>query len=324
MAVRLIGQNAGIKGARRNGNSETLMAQEQQTQGARACAAVVLYRPDPALLARQVEGLQGMRFIAFANGPLDADARATLPLASLRLIASPENVGLGRGLNAVMEAASEEGFTHVLLLDQDSEPTSELVAALAGRMQALEQARERVAVLAPRLVPPGEGFYKPIRYEWRGEQRADGLAAVDFAPTSGSLVSVAAYQSIGAFRDDFFIAGIDVEWGFRAWSQGWSSLVAADLAMPHRWGEAVDEKNLGKLQILRHTPIRNYYYARNVIATTRLAHVPLRWRLSSCLALAAQVGLLALKGPPGSLGPVRAGLADGWRGRLGVAPASIG
>ncbi|HEY5796503.1 MAG TPA: rhamnosyltransferase, partial [Bosea sp. (in: a-proteobacteria)] len=165
--------------------------------------------------------------------------------------------------------------------------------------------------------------YKPIRYEWRGKSRADGLAAVDFAPTSGSLVSVAAYVVIGPFRDDFFIGGIDVEWGFRAWDRGWASYVATDLAVPHRWGEAASQDELGKPQILRHTPIRNYYYARNVIAVARLRHVPLRWRIKSCAGLAAQTGLLALKGPPGSLTPVRAGLSDGFKGRLGPAPAGL-
>ena len=200
-----------------------MTAPMEETRITRACAAVVLYRPEPALLARQVEGLRGTRLVAFANGPLDAASSAALGGgANLRLIESPSNVGLGTGLNAVMEAAAEEGFTHVLLLDQDSEPTGELLAALAGRMQMLERAGERLAVLAPRLVPPVEGFYKPIRYEWRGAPRADGLAAVDFAPTSGSLIGIAAYRDIGSFRDDFFIAGIDVEWGFRAWSKGWS------------------------------------------------------------------------------------------------------
>lgn len=131
-----------------------MMAPEEQTRSARACAAVVLYRPDPALLARQVEGLRGTRFIAFANGPLEADAAALMAEADLRLIPNPDNVGLGRGLNTVMEAACEEGFTHVLLLDQDSEPTSELLMELAARMQQLERFGERIAVLAPRLVPP--------------------------------------------------------------------------------------------------------------------------------------------------------------------------
>lgn len=300
-----------------------MTAQEAQRRGARACAAVVLYRPELDLLARQAESLRGRTLFAFVNGPVEADILAALAPTDVRLIPSTENVGLGRGLNGVMEAAAHDGFSHVLLLDQDSEPPAALLDALTARCLALEERDEQVAVLCPRLVPPRDGFYKPIRYEWRGKPRADGLAALDFAPTSGSLVSVAAYAAIGPFRDDFFIAGLDVEWGFRAWARGWGSYLAPDLAMPHRWGEAVSEEELGKPQILRHTPIRNYYYVRNVIATARLAHVPLRWRIRSCAGLAAQIGLLALKGSPGSLKPVHAGLADGLRGRLGPAPARM-
>ncbi len=292
-------------------------------RGARACAGVVLYQPDAALLARQAEGLHGHTLFVFANGPVEARALAALAPTQLRLISSAENVGLGQGLNAVMRAAAAEGFSHVMLLDQDSEPPVGLLNALTERCLALEERGKKVAVLAPRLVPPQEGFYKPIRYEWRGSTRADGLAPLEFAPTSGSLVSLAAFAAAGPFRDDFFIAGLDVEWGFRAWAHGWGSYLASDLAMPHRWGEAVSEQELGKPQILRHAPLRNYYYVRNVIATARLPHVPLRWRLRSCAGLAAQIGLLALKGPPGALRPVRAGLVDGIRGRLGPAPASV-
>lgn len=291
-----------------------------QRQGAQACAAVVLYQPDPALLARQAQGLHGLPFFAFANGPVDEAAIAALAPTDLRLIQSPTNLGLGHGLNAAMEAAARDGFSHVMLLDQDSEPAPGLLDMLAQRSVRLQAEGRRIGVLAPRLVPPAEGFYKPIRYEWRGEPDADGLAAVDFAPTSASLVSMAAYAEIGAFRDDFFIAGIDVEWGFRAWHRGWGSYIATDLEVPHRWGEAVSQEDLGKPQILRHSRIRNYYYARNVVAVARLGHVPWRWRIKSCAGLAAQIGLLGLKGESGSLHPVASGLRDGLRGRLGPAP----
>lgn len=292
-----------------------------QRQGARACAAVVLYQPDPALLARQAQGLRGQPFFAFANGPVDEAAIAALAPTDLRLIRSPANLGLGHGLNAVMEAAARDRFSHVMLLDQDSEPQSGLLDVLAQRSVALQAEGRRIGVLAPRLVPPAEGFYKPIRYEWRDKPDAGGLAAVDFAPTSASLVNMAAYAEIGPFRDDFFIAGIDVEWGFRAWDRGWGSYVATDLEVPHRWGEAVSPDELGKPQILRHSRVRNYYYARNVVAVAGLGHVPWRWRLKSCAGLAAQIGLLGLKGEPGSLRPVCAGLRDGLRGRLGPVPA---
>lgn len=296
-------------------------AHEAQLAAPRACAGVVLYHADRGLLARQAQGLRGCTLFAFANGPVAPDVLAALAPTDLRLIASQTNVGLSLALNAVVESAAREGFSHVMLLDQDSEPPAGLLDRLAERAHALEAGGEKVALVAPQLKPPSEGFYKPIRYEWRdGGQRAD-LSAVDFAPTSGSLINVNAFRDIGPFREDFFIAGIDVEWGFRAWHRGWSSYVATDLTMLHRWGEAVSKAELGKQQILRQPPIRNYYYARNVVATAKLRHVPWRWRVKSCAGLAAQICLLALKGPTGSLQAVRQGILDGLRGRLGPAPA---
>ncbi len=300
-----------------------MTTQGAQKRNARVCAGVVLYHPDPTLLARQAEGLRGRTLFVFANGPVDAEVLAALAPTELHLIRSEENVGLGRGLNAVTEAAARAGFSHIMLLDQDSEPPPDLLDLLTTRCLALEAQGEKVAVLAPRLVPPSEGFYKPIRYEWRGSARANDLVALDFAPTSGSLVSLAAYAAVGPFREDFFIGGIDVEWGFRSWDRCWGSYLAADLAMTHRWGEVASEGELGKPQILRYAALRNYYYARNVVATARLTHVPVRWRIKSCAILAAQIGLLALKGPQGSLKYVCAGLADGFRNRLGPAPASV-
>jgi rhamnosyltransferase len=289
----------------------------------RACAAVVLYRPDVDILAQQAEGLRDVPVFVFLNGPVSTEAIAALAPMQHCLIESQTNVGLGRGLNAVMDAASRHGFSHVMLLDQDSEPSTGLIDILLNRAVMLEQQGEKVAVLAPLLTPPQEGFYKPIRYEWRGASRLDGLAPVEFAPTSGSLISMRAYADIGPFRDDFFIAGLDVEWGFRAWSLGWASFVATDLAIPHRWGEAVSQAEIGRPQILRQTPVRNYYYARSVIAVAKLRHVPTRWRLKSCAGLAAQTALLALRGPRGSLRAVRSGLVDGFKGRLGPAPEGI-
>jgi rhamnosyltransferase len=289
----------------------------------RVCAAVVLYRPDEAILARQAEGLRGIPVFAFANGPVSSGAIASLAPTQHCLIESQTNVGLGRGLNAVMDAAIQGGFSHVMLLDQDSEPPTGLIDILLNRSVMLEHRGEKVAVLAPLLVPPENGFYKPIRYEWRSARRVDGLAPVEFAPTSGSLINVRAYADIGPFRDDFFIAGLDVEWGFRAWARGWGSFIATDLTIPHRWGEAVSETEIGRPQILRQTPVRNYYYARNVIAVAKLRHVSTRWRIKSCAGLVAQVALLALRGPRGSLRAIRAGLFDGFRGRLGQAPESM-
>ncbi|MFC5422566.1 hypothetical protein ACFPOB_23675 [Bosea eneae] len=126
-----------------DGGSTAMTAKETQMRGARACAGVVLYRPDKALLARQAEGLRGLGLFAFANGPVDADTLAALAPTDLHLIESEENVGLGRGLNVVMATAASEGFTHVMLLDQDSEPPRDLLDRLTSRCTALEELERR-------------------------------------------------------------------------------------------------------------------------------------------------------------------------------------
>lgn len=289
----------------------------------RACAIVVLYHPDAAILAQLAQGLRGYRLIAVANGPVSVEAAGALAEADLRLEVNPDNLGLGAALDQGMRAAAEEGFSQALLLDQDSEPPVGLLDALWARVHRLSEEGVRAGVVAPRLTPPPEGHYRPISYAWRRGRSLAGCVPVDFAPTSGSLTNLTAYAEVGSFRRDFFIGGVDVEWGFRAWSHHWGSYVVSDLTMPHRWGEATSASEAGKPQILRHSPVRNYYYARNVVATARLPHVPARWRAVSLAMLVAQISLLVLRGAPGALRPIRAGLRDGLAGRLGPAPEPL-
>jgi rhamnosyltransferase len=287
-----------------------------------SAAGVVLYNPDPVFLANQMAGLADVALFAFLNGPIDPSALAAMRAVKphgIRIIESDRNVGLAQGLNAIAQAAAAAGFRRLLLLDQDSEPPAGMVGHLDRRAAALAGEGRRAALVAPMLVVPPEGGYKPLRYAWRERPQPDGVCAVDFAPTSGSLVDLEALAAIGPFRDDFFIAGIDVEWGFRAWSRGYGSYVDSALAMTHRWGE--ESGRFGTLlpQIMRSSPLRTYYYARNVVATSKLAHVPMRWRLASGVRLAGQFGLLAATGRGDALRAIGAGVRDGLADRLGQA-----
>lgn len=284
---------------------------------------MVLYEPDLAIWARQLDGLRGIPVFAFANGPLDDRAMGLLSTVEHHLLQSSVNRGLAFGLNALMEAAAERGFEHVLLLDQDSEPTFRMISALAERMTLLQSEGRRVAAVAPLLRPPDNETYLSIRYSWRRPTRNDDLVPADFVPTSGSLIPVASYRAIGAFREDFFIAGIDVEWGFRSWSLGYGSYVAKTETMVHRWGAPLRPNEPSKPQVLRQSALRNYYHVRNLIAVANLRHVPLSWRLHSRLALLVQVALLMLVGPRHSLRAIVLAIRDGARNRLGPAPEGL-
>ena len=254
-------------------------------------AATVLYCPDYPVLEAMLSSLDrgGRRIYIYVNGPLDQAVEDRLAgLVNAVVIRSSTNVGLGAALNVLLERATSDRFQHVLLLDQDSAPAPDLPELLHKRFLERETTAEPLAMLGPLLVPPTGGHYLPIRHAWR--RKRDG--AVDFLSTSGSLLSIAAWVRVGPFRADYFIGGIDVEWGFRAWRRGYASLVAHDVQMVHRWGTPMDDEEAYRPQILRHSDLRVYYYIRNSVDCLKLAHVPLGWKVRHGLRLTAQIGAL--------------------------------
>ncbi len=278
----------------------------------RLAAATVLYNPDAALLAALRDGLRlaGVPLLVVCNSALDPDLRQDLQRdAGVTLLGDGTNVGLGAALNAAMAAAEAAGFTHVLLFDQDSTPDRALPAALLERAAALPGP---LGAIGPRLTPPPGQGYKAIWYSFRSGGRP-GVQPVDFLPTSGSLVPVAAWRGVGPFRADFFIDGIDIEWSFRAWKAGFPIILADDIAMEHRWGQP--KGRTAEPQIFRQGRLRNRYYLRNNVYSLRLPHVPWRWKARILLRLAAQTAALALRGEGTS---ALQAIRSGWRGELGA------
>jgi rhamnosyltransferase len=285
-------------------------------------AGIVIYQPDINVLGRLIKSLElgGRRFFIFVNGLLDPQLSDLLGrLSSARLIYSEVNVGQGAGLNAITEAAVSESFSHLILFDQDSEPFADLPEQLLVRWTSETARGARLAVVGPLLVPPPDAHYRQIQYAWRSVPGNGPLTPVHFVPTSGSLICLAAFVTIGRFREDFFIGGIDVEWGFRAWSHGYGSVVARDLTMIHRWGEAASPEAAQIPQIVRHSHLRKYYYIRNLVYSLSLTSIPLFWRLRYALGLCGQIGyLMVFGGHFRKLSAVIfAGMRDGMFGQLG-------
>jgi rhamnosyltransferase len=290
-------------------------------------AAIVLYNPIVEILGELLAAINrdNRRLFIFVNGPLAPSAERLLTsLPNVNIERSPENVGLGAGLNAVMTSADREGFQHILLFDQDSTPSGSMASALLDRFVALDRPPHPLAALGPRLTPPKEGNYVPIRY-WRRQGRNRVSGSVDFLPTSGSLVSLAAWRIVGPFRSDYFIGGIDVEWGYRCWALGFASVVADDIAMTHRWGREDPEGQGGGSQILREDDRRIYYYVRNTADGLGLPYMPFRWKARQTATLVGQVLLVLIskRRAKHSAKLFARAFRDGRQGRLGVAPDDL-
>jgi rhamnosyltransferase len=256
-------------------------------------AATVLYQPQAPYLAAMFQALDQheRRLYIFVNGAIDPESVALVRgLANGKVVWSEINVGLGAALNRLVEEARSEGHTHLLLLDQDSTPTPAMPELLFRHFEKCAISGKTAAV-GPLLVPPRGQSFLAIKYAWR----AGESGSVHFLPTSGSLVSLAAWSHVGAFRSDYFIGGIDVEWGFRAWQMGYASTVALDVPMIHRWGTTDEEPGYFNRQIMRQSNLRLYYYVRNSMDCLKLDFIPISWKFRHTATLVAQLALLLVQ-----------------------------
>lgn len=281
--------------------------------------AVCIFQPERQQLQTLFDLLirSARPLFVYVNGEVSAEIEEMLRgLPNADIVRSAVNRGLGYALNQLANQAFAAGHTHLFLVDQDSEPPVGLPEALREHWAELEVKLGQLAAVGPRLAPAEAGF-RPIRYYWIDEAR--GIAA--FLPTSGSLISAAAFADVGPFRADYFIDGIDVEWGLRAMRKGRACAVVESLVMPHRWGIPVVSGTANIPQIMRQPPLRVYYHIRNTIDLLRSTRPPLR--ISAVLGgiLFAQIVLLLARRSfdPAIRRAMLASLRDGFVRRFGSA-----
>lgn len=299
------------------------------TTADKVCAIAVSYFPDVATLQKlftatlpQVDALvivdNGASDDTFDGFYVDAENDKTV------LLKQPGNIGLAAAFNCGIAWARERGFSHVLLLDQDSEPAQGMVDTL---MQAYSSsfAGRRIAAVGPRFHDAREDRYAPfVRIGFpinckMYDSGKDGLVACDFLISSGSLISLAALADIGPMDESLFIDNVDLEWSFRALAKGYALIGVCTTTMHHRLGHSRRQLPFGLGQIKVHDPIRLYYIMRNRLLLYRLPHTPTVWIAQDVPRAAVKFLLFSLLIAP-RIDNVRfmlAGLRDGLLGRRG-------
>jgi rhamnosyltransferase len=138
------------------------------------------------------------------------------------------------------------------------------------------------------------------------------------------LIPLSVIDEVGPMDETLFIDHIDIEWAFRAASHEYRMYGVQHAVLMHGLGDARRRVWLGKWwQVPVHSPIRNYYFARNTLLVDRRPYVSWRWRFSSCLRLSALALCFVTQVPPrrARVRAILAGLRDGVLGRHGPAPA---
>lgn len=291
---------------------------------------IVSFHPQQALLRQLLESMlpQVDLCIVVDNGSRH-DLQATLePYAGpgMLLVRLAENRGVGAALNQGIEIALARGMDHVVLLDQDSLPSSTMVAELLAASRELEARGVRVAAVGPRLLDRSSGLALGfVRFGLLKNRRvscepAQRVIEADFLVTSGSLISASTLRTLGPMDAGLFIDHVDTEWLLRARARGFRAFGACRALMQHDIGEfRVKLPLVGVTALPVHKEFRYFYLFRNSILLYGREYVPWSWIILDVSRLMRMTAFLLLMHPSRlrSLRMLVRGVAAGLAGRAG-------
>lgn len=257
---------------------------------AAVAAIIVLFHPDGNILRRLMESVdtQVEKIFLIDNTPgREGEMQEGLVrrVGPVFYHASGSNRGIAAAQNTGIAQAIREGYTHVLLLDQDSWLPEGAVESLLAAERALLEAGKRVAAVAPVFIEEKSGkrsyAVRPglLRVRWCDIPVSEaGPVESDYVIASGSLIRSCVLAEVGTMRDELFIDWVDVEWAYRAKSRGYATFMVPSVVMMHSIGDATG--NLMGRRFNLHSPARNYYIVRNAAYLLRNGRMSWRWRVT--------------------------------------------
>lgn len=266
-------------------------------------AVTTLYYPAPAVadnLATYASDVDALLLWDNTPGGSDLTLPEDVRQKVIRIRKGP-NAGIGPALNEAVRLCREQGFTHLLTMDQDSAFAAGSFPAY--KAQAAAGTDRRPVVYIPRVNRPAE--------------QAAPAEAPGFI-LSGSLFPRHTLDRVGLFEERLVIDGIDVEYGYRLLRAGGHIVQIAQGSLRHALGYPLSRRILWwKPVSLNYSPLRVYYIARAFLYLQRAYPEYVNRRLVRKLVWMRPLYILLMERQKGA--KLRAwilGVCHGWRGHL--------
>ncbi|MDJ1122161.1 glycosyltransferase [Olsenella sp. YH-ols2217] len=201
----------------------------------RVCAGIVTFNPELGRLRENLSAIspQVSRLFVFDNGSDDSSAVRALvqEFPCARFLPFPENRGIAVALNALARAAKEDGASEVLFLDQDSVSTPGMVAGLQEAAGLVRASGARLGVVGPTVHDRNLGFSNAhVEGEALVQDRRDVL-------TSGSLVSLQAWEAVGGYDERLFLDWVDIGFCYALRRAGFVVAITSLATIDHEIGK---------------------------------------------------------------------------------------
>jgi rhamnosyltransferase len=222
------------------------------------CAIAVTYFPDEGVAQRiRIAKDQVAALVVVDNS---CDSSIALQLEAIRgsgvhLIFNEGNAGLAAALNSGIAWARAAGFRWAWLLDQDTTVHRDAVEQLLSIVHDYPD-RESIAAIGS-------------NYEASASKQSP-WSEVASVITSGTLLSIPAFDRVGPFRAEFFVDCVDLDYCLRARADGFRILRSSSKLMEHQIGNVTMHSILSfRAGTSNHAMIRRYYLARNLTTLMR-------------------------------------------------------
>jgi rhamnosyltransferase len=283
----------------------------------------VLFQPTEGFLRNLVNACATCPdVVAVDNSPeADVSMHDTLRVWGIEVIFNRNQGGLAGAYNRGADLLLARQCEVIFLLDQDSDID---LSFFDKMMEACRELGTDEFLVGPKIYEinlqrcmpvfqPGKRVPKRIRIDDCKEGMFPTLCII----SSGSAISASAYRKLGAFREDYFIEYIDIEYSLRAVSLNIPVYMNAAVTMRQITGRI---ERHGKRYTTNHAAWRRYYGARNAVHCLYLhrAQWGLHW-VSGLLAILQLLRVLQYESEKvRKVVAIVCGYLDGLMGRLGT------
>jgi rhamnosyltransferase len=176
-------------------------------------------------------------------------------LQTCELLPQGRNLGIGAAINIGVRTALAAGAAYILTLDDDTEASPGAVAELVRCFMDYE-AQHVGIVWAQWIVEIN--FAQPSHLE------GDTPRTVDRIPSSGCMIRREVFESVGMFREDYFLDFTNYEYCARIVGAGWRLLTCPTATVFQRPGDVTRRQFFGRSVAVSNYPAeRLFFLCRN-------------------------------------------------------------
>jgi len=214
-------------------------------------ACVILYNPDESVVSNVLSYSNSVTKIWLIDNSDKTTSVFDLLLSNdkVEYIKLEQNFGIAYALNRACELALSEGFSWILTMDQDSSINE------SEFFPFLELNKNVASMFA--------ATFEGTKGRWT--KRYNGVFdEIHFTITSGNVLSLDVWKSVGGFDDTLFIDEVDHDMCMKIRNKGGRILTTRVPCLNHTVGVVMEENNVGKSKTrFRPQPFRCYYQVRN-------------------------------------------------------------